>query len=130
MTACKRYVVAVSNGCAVDIVLPVVRRSRTISFQVRIKLCIVSRLEFIAVLHDFFLQFYEFVSVHYGRSILNLTYSHATVISDCRFSSQTFLGSYDNNTVGTTSTVDSCSRSIFQYVDRLDIVRIERAQTR
>ena len=38
------------------------------------------------------------------------------------------LGGDDNYTIGTTRTIDSCCRSIFQYVDRGDILRGYRCQ--
>ena len=33
-----------------------------------------------------------------------------------------------NHTVGTTSTVDGCCRSVLQHLDRLDIVRVEKVE--
>ena len=40
---------------------------------------------------------------------------------------RTALGCYDDNTIGTTGTIDGCSGSIFQYVDSLDFARSDVA---
>ena len=42
-----------------------------------------------------------------------------------RFADSAFLGGDDDHTVGSLSTVDGCSRGIFQDIDLLDIVRID-----
>ena len=45
-----------------------------------------------------------------------------------RLTSFTTLGSDDNDTVGTTGTVNSCSRGILQNFDILNIMRVDHAQ--
>ena len=42
----------------------------------------------------------------------------------------TTLGSYDNDTVGSSRTIDGCRRSILQHIDTLNVGRIDMINTR
>ena len=67
----------------------------------------------------------EFVTVHYVDCLFLSADRYVTAIVDCRLrTTLTLLSSDNDNTVRTTRTVDSSSRSILQYSECFDIVRV------
>ena len=63
-------------------------------------------------------------SLHQLRNLLVAERSIEVYLS---LTLRTALGCYDDNTVGTTGTIDGCRRSILQYVDALNFARSDVA---
>ncbi len=119
-----RYMMVMAESGTVDIVLPIVRFSIVIGIQCRIKFGYIVFLEFFSAAHDFLLQHDKVIGIHHFRCVFYKTYFYATVVCNGRLSSSAFFGGYDNYTVGTACSIDSCGGSIFQDVYGFNIIRI------
>jgi len=129
--------VVVADSCTINFVLPIIAlevfiiiESDTIFQIVVSKLIHFFSIYFFGIsFHDFFLQVDEIVAVHQVHGVSYFANTDTTIIRESCFSGFTLLGCDDNNTIGTTRTVDRCCRSIFQYVDGFNIVRVEGAHS-
>ena len=72
---------------------------------------------------------YPLCSVHHLGYIMECRESYGTCIVQGHLAFLTLLGSNEHNTIGTTCTIDSGSRSILQYLDALDILRVDILDT-
>ena len=71
-----------------------------------------------------------FVSIQYIVFLLNGGYGNRTVVADFRsLTVLSFFRSDNDDTVGSTGTINGCSRSIFQHRKRLNIFRIHHGKT-
>ncbi|CDB83759.1 unknown [Bacteroides clarus CAG:160] len=67
--------------------------------------------------------------VHHFGIVLQIFDSNRTGVVQRHFAFFTGFGSNQNNAIGTTGTVDSCGRGVFQHIDRFDILRIQGFNT-
>ena len=69
----------------------------------------------------------ELIAIQYLQCLVVLTDGQASCIGNLRSHTRTtFLGGDNNNTIRTTTTIDGGGRGIFQHVERLDILRVDR----
>ena len=67
-----------------------------------------------------------FIAIHHVKRLLTHTDGSATGIRDCGLGVlASFLGCDNDDTIRTTATIDSSSRSILQNVERLNVLRID-----
>ena len=72
---------------------------------------------------------YPLCGIHHLGYIVECREGYGTCIVQGHLTFLTLLGSNEHNTVGTTGTIDSGSRSILQYLDALDILRVDILDT-
>ena len=72
-------------------------------------------------LHSFLRIHQVDISVRITRTTSNF---RSMIIRDDRFSHTSFLGSYNNYTICCTCTIKGCCRSILQYINSFNILRI------
>ena len=72
---------------------------------------------------------YPLCGIHHLGYIVECRECNGTCIVQGHLAFLTLLGSNEHNTVGTTCTIDSGSRSILQYLDALDILRVDILDT-
>ena len=72
---------------------------------------------------------YPLCSVHHLGYIMECREGNCTCIVQGNLAFLTSLGGYEYHTIGTTCTIDSGSRSILQYLDALDILRVDIIDT-
>ena len=67
--------------------------------------------------------------IHHLGYIMECRECNGSCIVQGHLAFLTSLGGYENHTVGTTCTIDSGSRSILQYLDALDVLRVDIIDT-
>ena len=121
-------VVALDRSWVENHVLPVVLSDIAIILECPLLAIIFSdvRIDVIGCCRiNFVLELNEFVSVHHFHLLWYSLPAIAAVVSNLSLTGLSALCSDDDNTVGTTCTVDSRCRSILKNVERLDVVRVD-----
>ena len=69
----------------------------------------------------------ELVAIHHLKRLVVLADGQTSSVRNLgSHTHTTLLGGDDDNTIRTTATVDSGGRSVFQHVEGLDILRVDR----
>ena len=83
-----------------------------------------------ALVGEVIVIFCKLAQVHDIQALVLSACSYATGIGKLSFACLTLLGSNQNDTIGTLSTIDSSSRSILQYLHAHDIARVDQRERR